>query len=138
MSAFVLMSPLSSTIVAPGLPIIVQGLSITIRAEQTMVISIFMLGFAFGPLIASPLSEIYGPCTGCADMEPDVPNLQYWLWRCELKDHSISSTIPVWSLWKRYTGSKFTSLHVLRDTHVYRSEAVRYVTSSLPMNEVKQ
>jgi MFS family permease len=57
MSAFVLMSPLSSTIVAPGLASIAKDLSITEPAEQTMVLSIFVLGFAFGPLVASPLSE---------------------------------------------------------------------------------
>ncbi|KAM5464811.1 hypothetical protein MauCBS54593_006904 [Microsporum audouinii] len=59
-SSFVLMSPLSSTIVAPGLEIISTDLNIMTPAEQTMVVSIFVLGFAFGPLIASPLSEIYG------------------------------------------------------------------------------
>ncbi|EQK99863.1 polyamine transporter 3 [Ophiocordyceps sinensis CO18] len=59
-SAFVLMSPLSSTIVAPALGQIADALDITQPAQQTMVVSIFVLGFAFGPLVASPLSEIYG------------------------------------------------------------------------------
>ncbi|CEJ93268.1 Putative Polyamine transporter 3 [[Torrubiella] hemipterigena] len=60
MSSFVLMSPLSSTIVAPALSLISHDLAIDVPAEQTMLVSIFMLGFAFGPLIASPMSEIYG------------------------------------------------------------------------------
>jgi MFS family permease len=60
MSTFVLMSPLSSTIVAPALDQIAQDLNITQAAERTMVVSIFVLAFAIGPLVASPLSEIYG------------------------------------------------------------------------------
>ncbi|KAH6674831.1 polyamine transporter 3 [Halenospora varia] len=58
-SAFVLMSPLSSTIVAPALDQIARDLDAH-GAEKTMVVSIFVLAFAVGPLIASPLSEIYG------------------------------------------------------------------------------
>ncbi|THC98503.1 hypothetical protein EYZ11_002011 [Aspergillus tanneri] len=59
-SSFVLMSPLSSTIVAPSLPSIARDLSISQPAEQSMVLSIFVLPYAFGPLIAGPLSEMYG------------------------------------------------------------------------------
>ena len=54
------MSPLSSTIVAPALPQISQDLDITQPAVTQMVLSIFLLGFACGPLCASPLSEVYG------------------------------------------------------------------------------
>lgn len=54
------MSPLSSTIVAPALPAIAAELDIRQPAVQQMVLSIFLLGFACGPLVASPLSEIYG------------------------------------------------------------------------------
>ena len=60
MSSFVFMSPLSSTIVAPALPAIASDLNITQPAIEQMVLSIFLLGFACGPLVASPLSEIYG------------------------------------------------------------------------------
>ncbi|KAM5441015.1 hypothetical protein MferCBS31731_003799 [Microsporum ferrugineum] len=67
-SSFVLMSPLSSTIVGPSLPSIARDLSITRPAEQALVLSIFVLPYAFGPLIASPLSEIYGR----------VPVIQSW------------------------------------------------------------
>lgn len=59
-SSFVFMSPLSSTIIAPALPAIASSLNITQPAVQQMVLSIFLLGFALGPLVASPLSEIYG------------------------------------------------------------------------------
>lgn len=59
-SGFVLMSPLSTTIVAPSLDVIAQDMNITVAALKPMVLSIFMLGFAFGPLFISPLSEIFG------------------------------------------------------------------------------
>lgn len=59
-SSFVFMSPLSSTIIAPCLPAIAQDLGIKEQAVEQMVLSIFLLGFACGPLFASPLSEIYG------------------------------------------------------------------------------
>ncbi|KAJ5702583.1 MFS general substrate transporter [Penicillium malachiteum] len=64
MSSFVFMSPLSSTIVAPALPAIASDLNITQQAVEQMVLSIFLLGFACGSLVASPLSEIYGRIGG--------------------------------------------------------------------------
>lgn len=59
-SGFVLMSPLSTTIVAPSLDVIARDMDVTIAALKPMILSIFMLGFAFGPLFISPLSEIFG------------------------------------------------------------------------------
>ncbi|GKU22821.1 polyamine transporter 3 [Fusarium langsethiae] len=59
-SAFVLMNTLSSTIIAPALPYIAETLNVTNSAEQILLLSIFVLGFAFGPFIACPLSEIHG------------------------------------------------------------------------------
>jgi MFS family permease len=59
-SAFVLMSPLSSTIVTPALDQIAHDLDVREAAQKTMVVTIFVLAFAIGPLIASPLSEVYG------------------------------------------------------------------------------
>ena len=59
-SGFVLMSPLSTTIVAPSLEVIAKDLKITSTAVIPMILSIFMLGFACGPLIISPLSEVFG------------------------------------------------------------------------------
>lgn len=54
------MSPLSTTIVAPALDIIARDVNITHTAEKPMILSIFLLGFAIGPLFISPLSEIWG------------------------------------------------------------------------------
>ncbi len=54
-----LMSPLTSTIVAPAPDLIADDLDITEPTERIMVVSIFVLGFVFGPLVASLLSEVY-------------------------------------------------------------------------------
>jgi hypothetical protein len=59
-SGFVLMAPISTTIVAPSLDVIASELSIQSGAEKSMVLSIFLLGFGIGPLFISPLSEIFG------------------------------------------------------------------------------
>ena len=59
-SAFVLMNTLTSTIISSSLPQIATSLHITNKAEEILVLSIFTLGFAFGPFISCPLSEIHG------------------------------------------------------------------------------
>jgi len=45
---------------APGIPAIMQEFNETSSTTATFVLSIYVLGFAFGPLIVAPLSEIYG------------------------------------------------------------------------------
>ncbi|KAI9044322.1 MFS transporter [Aspergillus affinis] len=59
-SAFVLMNTLSSTIIAPALSQIAETLHVNNDVEKTLILSIFVLGFAIGPFIACPLSEIHG------------------------------------------------------------------------------
>ncbi|RGP60997.1 polyamine transporter 3 [Fusarium sporotrichioides] len=54
------MNTLSSTIIAPALPYIAGTLNVTNSAEQILLLSIFVLSFAFGPFIVCPLSEIHG------------------------------------------------------------------------------
>lgn len=54
------MSPVTSSILAPSLPDIGRDLNITNESERALCLSIFVLGFAFGPLILAPLSELYG------------------------------------------------------------------------------
>lgn len=60
MSSFVFISVFSTSMIAPNLPAIASDLQIEHPVVKQMVLSIFLLGFAFGPLIASPLSETYG------------------------------------------------------------------------------
>jgi len=60
MSSFVFVGLFTVSIVAPALPAIASELDIEQPAVQEMVLSVYLLGFAFGPLVASPLSETYG------------------------------------------------------------------------------
>lgn len=52
--------PLASSMMAPGVPQIMKELGSSNDTEATFVVSIFILGFAFGPLFIAPLSELYG------------------------------------------------------------------------------
>ncbi|ESZ92119.1 hypothetical protein SBOR_7498 [Sclerotinia borealis F-4128] len=53
-------TPLASTMFAPGVPLVMDEFHSTNTILQTLVVSIFVLGFAMGPLIAAPMSELYG------------------------------------------------------------------------------
>lgn len=46
--------------VAPALPAIAKDLGISNEVESQMVLSIFVLAYAIGPLFLGPLSEVYG------------------------------------------------------------------------------
>ncbi len=59
-SAFTFISPVSSSMVAPALPAIGRDLGIHDEFLLSMVLSIFVLAYAVGPLFLGPLSEIYG------------------------------------------------------------------------------
>ncbi|KAI0378106.1 MFS general substrate transporter [Hypomontagnella monticulosa] len=59
-SVFTLVSPVSSSMVAPSLTTIGGELGIAEGFEQNIVLSIFVLAYALGPLVWGPLSEIYG------------------------------------------------------------------------------
>ena len=59
-SSFTFISPLSSTMVSPSVAAIAQEFDITNEVLQQMVLSIFVLAYAIGPLFIGPLSEIYG------------------------------------------------------------------------------
>ncbi|KAG9100762.1 hypothetical protein FRC06_003760 [Ceratobasidium sp. 370] len=59
-SAYTFVSPLASSMMAPGLPEIAQGFHITNPTIVALSLSIFLLAYAVGPLFISPLSEVYG------------------------------------------------------------------------------
>ncbi|OIW25254.1 MFS general substrate transporter, partial [Coniochaeta ligniaria NRRL 30616] len=59
-SLFMFVSPVSSSMVAPAFSAIKSDLSINSDFEIQMVLSIFILASAVGPLVISPLSEVYG------------------------------------------------------------------------------
>lgn len=54
------MTPLASSMFAPGVPAVLRTFGTRDETVATFVVSIYILGFAVGPLVISPLSEIYG------------------------------------------------------------------------------
>ncbi|KAH8695023.1 major facilitator superfamily domain-containing protein [Talaromyces proteolyticus] len=59
-SCYTLISPVSSSMLAPALGSIAKDLKIHNEIELEMTLSIFVLAYAIGPLFLGPLSEIYG------------------------------------------------------------------------------
>ncbi|KAH7367026.1 polyamine transporter 3 [Plectosphaerella cucumerina] len=59
-SGLTLVTPLGSSMFAPGIPSIMVEFKETSSIVATFVVSVYILGFAFGPLIVAPLSETYG------------------------------------------------------------------------------
>ncbi|KAG1897547.1 multidrug resistance protein 4 [Suillus fuscotomentosus] len=57
---YTFVTPLASSIMAPGLPDLAAKFNITNPTVTALTLSIFLLSFAIGPLFAAPLSEVYG------------------------------------------------------------------------------
>ncbi|KAH7090532.1 putative MFS multidrug transporter [Paraphoma chrysanthemicola] len=53
-------SPMTSSFSAPGTGLTMAEFGVTSKSVGTIMNSIFVLGFALGPLILAPLSELYG------------------------------------------------------------------------------
>ncbi|KAI1314110.1 cycloheximide resistance protein [Xylaria venustula] len=53
-------SPLASSIFAPGVPLVLEEFNSTSPQIATFVVSVYLIGFAAGPVLLAPLSEIYG------------------------------------------------------------------------------
>jgi len=62
-SLFTFLSPFSSTMITPALPVIGDCFDIPEGFERQLVMSIFLLGYAQGPFVLAPLSEIFGRVT---------------------------------------------------------------------------
>ncbi|PTB65567.1 MFS general substrate transporter [Trichoderma citrinoviride] len=60
MSAITFMTPFASSILAPSLAALEKDFGVYDITLGAMPVSIFLLGYAVGPLFLSPLSEIYG------------------------------------------------------------------------------
>lgn len=59
-SAMTFATPLGSTIFAPGVPLVMREFNSTNTELAAFMVSVYILGFAFGPIIIAPLSELYG------------------------------------------------------------------------------
>lgn len=55
-----LVRPLASSIFAPGVPKVQEDFNDYNTLSATFIVSVFVLGFAFGPLVIAPCSELYG------------------------------------------------------------------------------
>lgn len=55
-----LLTPLASSMFAPGVPDVLREFKSSSDTLAAFVVSVFLLGFAVGPLLISPLSEMYG------------------------------------------------------------------------------
>ncbi|KAF4472465.1 multidrug resistant [Fusarium albosuccineum] len=60
LSFITFLTPLASSMMAPGVPVIMAEFGTTNDEVATFMVSVFVLGFAFGPLLMAPLSELYG------------------------------------------------------------------------------
>lgn len=70
-SFYTLMSPFASSIMSPSVPQISEAFDIEKQTVQLLIISIFLLGLAFGPLVTAPISEMYG--------RRNVLNVSIWI-----------------------------------------------------------
>lgn len=61
---------MASTLFAPGVPNVLKDFHSTNSAIASLMVSVFIIGFAIGPLVLSPMSEIYGrmPITHIANV----------------------------------------------------------------------
>lgn len=59
-SLFVLISPVSSAMVAPAIQDLAAGLDMHAQVEAYLSLAIFVLAYAVGPVLFGPASELYG------------------------------------------------------------------------------
>ncbi|KIJ54785.1 hypothetical protein M422DRAFT_200684 [Sphaerobolus stellatus SS14] len=60
MASYEFITPLASSMMAPAIPEISRQFGLTDTVLQSMLVSIFVLAYAFGPLFLAPLSELFG------------------------------------------------------------------------------
>ncbi|KAN0121131.1 MFS general substrate transporter [Russula decolorans] len=74
-SAFTFISPVSSSMIAPASRQLAERFDIHSTVILAMTTSVFVLGYAFGPLFLGPLSEMYG-----RSRVLQIANLWYLVW----------------------------------------------------------
>ncbi|KAF4973877.1 hypothetical protein FZEAL_9166 [Fusarium zealandicum] len=105
LSAITFMTPFASSILAPTISYVSETYGESDMTKSAMPVSIFLLGYAVGPLFLSPLSEIYGRhiiitganaffcawLVGCA-LAPSLDTLIFFRFMCGLGG-SASQTV---------------------------------------------
>ncbi|KAL9117180.1 MAG: hypothetical protein Q9187_006285, partial [Circinaria calcarea] len=74
-SSFTFFTPLSSTMISPSTAAIASDLGINSPAEVEIILSVFLLGLGFGPLVLGPVSEMNGRVPVL-----QIGNLFYLVW----------------------------------------------------------
>ncbi len=59
-SALTFLTPLASSMFAPGIPLIESEFHNHNEELASFVLSVYVLGFAIGPMVLAPMSELYG------------------------------------------------------------------------------
>jgi multidrug resistance protein len=59
-SSITFLTPLASSMVAPGVQLILRDFNSTSQTVGSFIVSIYVLGYALGPLFIAPMSEVYG------------------------------------------------------------------------------
>ncbi len=59
-SSVTFLTPLASSMVAPAVPLVMSEFNSTNDTIASFIVSIYVLGYALGPLGIAPLSEVYG------------------------------------------------------------------------------
>lgn len=59
-SSICFLTPLASSMVAPGVPLIMREFETSNETVGSFIVSIYILGYAIGPLVIAPMSEVYG------------------------------------------------------------------------------
>ncbi|SPO24007.1 related to MFS multidrug transporter [Ustilago trichophora] len=59
-SSYTFLSPLASSMIAPALPLLSEEFNVESSVEQSLMLSTFVLGYAFGNLIFAPATEMFG------------------------------------------------------------------------------
>lgn len=59
-SSITFLTPLASSMFAPGIPQLMRDFQSTDQTLASFVVSVYVLGYAIGPVIIAPFSELYG------------------------------------------------------------------------------
>ncbi|KAJ9640241.1 uncharacterized protein PV06_10759 [Exophiala oligosperma] len=59
-SSVTFLTPLASSMVAPAVPLVMKEFHATDGTIASFIVSIYVLGYAIGPLFLAPMSEVYG------------------------------------------------------------------------------
>ncbi|EXJ76294.1 uncharacterized protein A1O5_00802 [Cladophialophora psammophila CBS 110553] len=60
LSYMTFLTPFASSMFAPGIPQVLKDFNSHSIEMASLVVSVYVLGYAFGPLVIAPLSEVYG------------------------------------------------------------------------------